>query len=199
MKRIITYFFIVVLFTINVSNVLALSVDKSSITLERGKSTDVLLYATSENEIDTISFTMETSTNDITAIFTPDTYVNDVTEKNIKHSLKLTNQTTGTILLGKITITSIQTGKEETGIITIQEYNDDNTINFSTQEINVKITDIELVPKKEERKKLAVDERTYISDHSYEHTWMNISISLVILLILALLLSKIKFKRRRRH
>ena len=199
MKRIITYFFIVVLFTINVSNVLALSVDKSSITLERGKSTDVLLYVTSESEIDTISFTMDTSTNDITAIFTPDTYVNDVTEKNIKHSLKLTNQTTGKILLGKITITSIQTGKEENGIITIQEYNDDNTINFSTQEINVKITDIELVPKKEERKKLAVDERTYISDHSYEHTWMNISISLVILLLLALLLSKIKIKRRRRH
>lgn len=193
MKRILTYFFIVVLFTINVSNVLALSVDKSSITLERGKSTDVLLYAISESEIDSISFTMETSTNDITAIFTPDTYVNDVTEKNIKHSLKLTNQTTGKILLGKITITSIQTGKEETGIITIQEYNDDNTINFSTQEINVKISDKELIQKIEERKKLAVDERTYISDHSYEHTWMNITISLIILLLLALLLSKIKF------
>lgn len=149
MKKNIKYLFIIFLLLLGVNKVDALSLSKTDITIEKGTSDTVELYANVEENVTSVDFTLVFSTYDVPAYFTVNPEYTDGNPNGIKHNINFDEPVTGKILLGTIRISpksnptvgggtvSIHTGsaKNEVGEnITLNAQNLNITIGTPTEE-----------------------------------------------------------------
>lgn len=157
MNRIKMYIFTIVVLFLGVLNVNALSVSKNDITIERGQSNSIELYANSETEIKSVDFTLVFSTYDIPAYFTPATGNNDTNPNGIAHHVVLGQASSGKVLLGTIDINVKLSAVDTTGVISLSNTSamgsNGNKINLNIQNINVKVGTPEVTTDNQEDKK----------------------------------------------
>lgn len=141
MKKIISLL-ILTLIVILPLEVKAMNVDKNNLTLEKGASETINLSVTLEQEVTEISFTLVYTSNDIKANFNVASGLTE-TINNSTHKVTLSEPMNGTISLGTVKITLVDTPTDKAGKINI--YNakavttEGETINLTTQSINVTI------------------------------------------------------------
>lgn len=124
-------------------NVKALSVDKNNLTIEKGKSETIELYANVENEITEIQFTMVYTTYDVPAYFNIEAGLTDTNPNGISHKIIFSNPVSGKIKLGSIKTNVVNNPKVTAGTINIHSGKattvNNETINLNAQTINVTI------------------------------------------------------------
>ena len=157
MKKRINYFFVVFLLLISITKVNALSVSKNDITIEKGGNDTIELYANTEQEVTSVSFTLVYSTYDIPANFMVNPGYTDTNPNGITHNVIFNENKSGKIQLGTISISVKNFPNDTAGSISIHTASaktaDGNTINLNNQTINVKIgTPVPEEPKQEEKK-----------------------------------------------
>lgn len=166
MKKIINRLLIISLLFIFIPRVLALEVSNDNLIISSGDSEEVELYIDVSDEVSSVSFSMFFSTYDIPAYFNTEDGIVDNSNNGIKHILKLDEEKSGKILLGKIKISPVNNPKDMSGTITLSnatytdklgnENNLDNKIinvsigkkekeNITLKEIKSKIVKIDLV------------------------------------------------------
>ena len=180
MKKRIKYFFVAfVLLVIPFINVLALSVSKNDLTIEKGSNNEIELYANTESEIISVSFTLVYSTYDIPANFTPADGFNDANPNSINHEIIFDKAKTGKILLGTIKINVKMEPKATIGTINLHtakaKTKDGETINLNNQSINVKVGTPVEEPKEEPKSALLTKIESKIvnielKENTYEYT-----------------------------
>lgn len=140
-------------------NVSALSVSENNLTIEKGKSDTVDIFATVEKEVSEISFSLVYTTYDVPAYFNIESGLTD-TGTGINHKISFTEPVTGKVKLGTIKINIVASPTVtagsiniHSGIATTTEY---ETISLNTQMINVTIGTPEptIETPKEEKKNL---------------------------------------------
>lgn len=142
MKKMIQLFALafVIIFPLNVK---ALSVDKNSLTIEKGSNETINLYAEVNSEITEIQFTMVYTTYDVPAVFNIEAGLTDTNPNGISHKIIFSNPVSGKIKLGSIKVSVVNNPKESTGAINIHSGKaltvNNGTINLNAQTINVKI------------------------------------------------------------
>lgn len=150
MKKRIKYFFMVFLLLINISSVYALSVSKNDITIEKGGSERIELYANVEADIKRVDFTLVFSTYDIPAAFIANSALIDTNPDGITHSVTLPEAKSGKILLGTVDITSKQDATETAGSVSIHTASatttSDERVSLNPQTINIKLGTPEPTP-----------------------------------------------------
>ncbi len=155
MKRIIKYLFATFLMFATFSHVYALEVSKSDLTIEKGGSDTVELYANTESEISSVTFTLVFSTYDIPANFSTASGVTDSNPNGITHTLKFDEAKSGKVLLGTVDISVKNNATDTVGSVNIHtasaKTTSDETINLSARNINIKVGTKE-EPKQEEPK-----------------------------------------------
>lgn len=152
MKRILSFVFILFTFMLFTSNVFAMSVSKNNITLEKGTSESIELYANTEQEVSKVEFTMVFSTYDVPAAFVVASGNNDSNPYAINHTITLPEAKSGKILIGRIDINVVNYPTVTSGTINVHSAKatttDGTVITLNNQDINVNIG----TPKKEEPK-----------------------------------------------
>lgn len=150
MKKRIKYFFMVFLLLINISSVYALSVSKNDITIEKGGSERIELYANVEADIKRVDFTLVFSTYDIPAAFIANSALIDTNPDGITHSVTLPEAKSGKILLGTVDITSKQDATVTAGSVSIHTASaittSDEKVSLNPQTINIKLGTPEPTP-----------------------------------------------------
>lgn len=135
----------------------ALSVDKNNLTIEKGKSETIGIYAEVESEITEIQFTMVYTTYDVPAYYNVEPGLNDTNPNGISHKIIFSNPVSGKIKLGNITTNVVNYPKVTAGTINIHSAkaltSNNETINLNAQTINVTISEqtvnvVEETPKK---------------------------------------------------
>jgi len=135
----------------------ALSVDKNNLTIEKGKSETIGIYAEVETEITEIQFTMVYTTYDVPAYYNVEPGLNDTNPNGISHKIIFSNPVSGKIKLGNINTNVVNNPKVTAGTINIHSAKATTTngsvINLDAQTINVTIGEkvievIEETPKK---------------------------------------------------
>ena len=133
----------VFLLLINISSVYALSVSKNDITIEKGGSERIELYANVEADIKRVDFTLVFSTYDIPAAFIANSALIDTNPDGITHSVTLPEAKSGKILLGTVDITSKQDATETAGSVSIHTASatttNDEKVSLNAQTINIKL------------------------------------------------------------
>ena len=133
----------VFLLLINISSVYALSVSKNDITIEKGGSERIELYANVEADIKRVDFTLVFSTYDIPAAFIANSALIDTNPDGITHSVTLPEAKSGKILLGTVDITSKQDATETAGSVSIHAASaittSDEKVSLNPQTINIKL------------------------------------------------------------
>ncbi len=147
----------VFLLLISINKVNALSVSKNDITIEKGGNDTIELYANTEQEVNSVSFTLVYSTYDIPANFIVNPAYTDTNPNGITHNVIFNENKSGKILLGTININVKNFPNDTAGSISIHTASakaaDGNTINLNNQTINIKIgTPVPEEPKQEEKK-----------------------------------------------
>ena len=180
MKKRIKYFFVAfILLVIPFINVLALSVSKNDLTIEKGGNNEIELYANTESEIISVSFTLVYSTYDIPANFTPADGFNDTNPNSINHEIIFDKAKTGKILLGTIKINVKMEPKVSAGTVNLHtakaKTKDGDTINLNNQSINVKVGTPVEEPKEEPKSALLTKIESKIvnielKENTYEYT-----------------------------
>lgn len=143
MKKIINILLIISLLFIFIPRVLALEVSNDNLIISSGDSEEVELYIDVSDEVSSVSFSMFFSTYDIPAYFNTEDGIVDNSNNGIKHILKLDEEKSGKILLGKIKISPVNNPKDMSGTITLSNatYTDKlgNENNLDNKIINVSI------------------------------------------------------------
>ena len=180
MKKRIKYFFVAfVLLVIPFINVLALSVSKNDLTIEKGGNNEIELYANTESEVISVSFTLVYSTYDIPANFTPADGFNDANPNSINHEIIFDKALTGKILLGTIKINVKMEPEVSTGTVNLHtakaKTKDGETVNLNNQSINVKVGTPVEEPKEEPKSALLTKIESKIvnielKENTYEYT-----------------------------
>ena len=180
MKKRIKYFFVAfILLVIPFIKVLALSVSKNDLTIEKGGNNEIELYANTESEVISVSFTLVYSTYDIPANFTPADGFNDANPNSINHEIIFDKAKTGKILLGTIKINVKMEPKATIGTINLHtakaKTKDGETINLNNQSINVKVGTPVEEPKEEPKSALLTKIESKIvnielKENTYEYT-----------------------------
>ena len=180
MKKRIKYFFVAfVLLVIPFINVLALSVSKNDLTIEKGGNNEIELYANTESEVISVSFTLVYSTYDIPANFTPADGFNDANPNSINHEIIFDKALTGKILLGTIKINVKMEPEVSAGTVNLHtakaKTKDGETINLNNQSINVKVGTPVEEPKEEPKSALLTKIESKIvnielKENTYEYT-----------------------------
>lgn len=123
-------------------NVYALSVSENNITIEKGKSDTIDLYANVESEVTDISFSLVYTTYDIPAYFNIEPGFTN-TGNGTTHKIKFDEPQTGKIKLGTIKIDIVKYPTVTAGSINIHSGKATTTtyetLNLNNQIINVKI------------------------------------------------------------
>ena len=131
------------LLTIPHIKVNALSVSKNDLTIEKGSSETVELYANTESEIISASFTLVYSTYDIPANFAVASGFSDSNPNGINHEIIFNEAKSGKILLGTINVSVVNYPNDSIGTINIHtgsaKTTDGETINLNSQNINIKV------------------------------------------------------------
>lgn len=143
MKRIIKYLFLAFLLCATFSHVYALEVSKSDLTIEKGGNEKIELYANSESELTSVTFTLVYSTYDIPASFYVASGASDSNPNGIKHTITFDEAKSGKILLGTIEISVKGNASDTIGSVNIHtasgKTTSDETINLSNRTVNIKV------------------------------------------------------------
>lgn len=161
-------------------NVYALSVSENNITIEKGTSDTIDLYANVETEVSDISFALVYTTYDIPAYFNIEPGLTD-SGNGINHKIKLAEPATGKIKLGTIKINIVNYPTVTAGSINIHSGKATTTtyetITLNNQMINVTIGTPEPkveVPKEEKKNLLEKIESKIVKidlkENVYEYT-----------------------------
>ena len=156
MKKIIFILLITILIILP-SNVCALSLSENDITIEKGTSDTIEIYANVDSKVPEVSFALVYTTYDIPAYFNIESGLTD-TGTGINHKIVFTEPVTGKIKLGTIKINIVSNPTVTAGSINIhsgkaitETY---ETLTLNNQMINVKIgTPEPKVEEPEEEKK----------------------------------------------
>jgi len=145
MKKIIKgvfFNFLIIVPFILITRVQALSVDNNNITIDNGKSANILLYANTNQDVSKVDFTLVFSSYDIEADFIVNDKYNDSISGTM-HSITFDEAKSGKILLGTVSISVKSDPSELSGIVNIHSAsardNDDNVVNLNNQVINVSV------------------------------------------------------------
>lgn len=142
MKKRIKYFFMVFLLLVSITHVRALTVSKNDITIEKGGSDRVELYANVEANVIKVEFTLVFSTYDIPAAYIVNSEFTDENPNGINHSVVFPEAKSGKILLGTVDITSKQDATETAGSVSIHTASattvDGEKVGLDPQTINIK-------------------------------------------------------------
>ena len=153
MKRIIKYFFVIFLLFSFIIKVDALEVSKSNITIEKGGSDNIELYANVNEDIVSVTFTMVYSTYDIPAGFTASAGASDTNPNGITHTVIFDEVKTGKVLVGTININVVNYPSDTVGSVNIHtasaKTTSDSTINLNAQNINITVGTPVETPKEE--------------------------------------------------
>ena len=142
MKKLFLLLFlsIVIIMPINVH---ALSVDKNNLTIEKGDSQPIGLYANVSDEVNEIDFTLVYSTYDIPAYFSIEPGLTDTNPNGITHKIVFSEPVTGNIKLGTIRINVVYNPKDTVGTINIHSgkaiTTNGETIQLKAQTINANV------------------------------------------------------------
>lgn len=149
MKKILLLFMLLVLFL--PFNVKALSVDENNLTIEKGGTESIGLYANVLEEVTEISFTLVYTTYDVPAYFKLENGLTDTNPNGISHKIIFSNPVSGKVKLGTIDVNVVNNPKVNNGVINIHSgkaVTNNGTVNLNSQTINVSIGE-----KKEEKEK----------------------------------------------
>ena len=158
-------------------NVYALSVSENNITIEKGKSDTIDLYANVEEEVSEISFALVYTTYDIPAYFNIEPGLTN-SGNGTTHKIKFNEPQTGKIKLGTIKIDIVNYPTVTVGSINIHSGKATTTtyetITLNNQIINVKIGTPESkveVPKEEKKNLLEKIESKIVKIDSKENVY----------------------------
>ena len=168
MKKRIKYVIFIFFCMLFFNNVYALSVSNNNLTIERGMMENISLYANSEEEIKSVTFTLVYSTYDIPAAFAPASGFSDNNPNGITHTITFNEAKSGKILIGTITISVKSNPKDNGGTISIHSATatttNGETKSLKAQNVNVTIgTSQEDKPQEEEKKEETVKDTNLLS------------------------------------
>lgn len=135
-------FIFLLLIVILPSNVKALSVNKNNLTIAKGESQSISLYANVEAETTEISFTLVYTTYDVPAYFKLEPGLTDTNPNGIAHKIIFSNPVSGKVKLGTIDINIVNNPIEKSGTINIHSakaITNGINVNLDAQTINVNI------------------------------------------------------------
>ena len=139
-KILLIFLLLIVIFPLNVK---ALSLDENNITLAKGTSDNIDIYANVETEVSEISFTLTYTTYDIPAYLSLESGLTDTNPNGITHKIIFSNPVSGKIKLGSVKIDVVNNPKVNAGTININAASATTTngtkINLNAQTINVTI------------------------------------------------------------
>ena len=104
MRKLVKIAILTVILSLFINKAYALSVSKNSLTMEKGSSDKVELYANSDKEITSVEFTLVYSSYDVSADFIINGGYTDSNPNGITHKINLGEAKSGKILLGNISI-----------------------------------------------------------------------------------------------
>lgn len=124
-------------------NVKALSVNENDLTIEKGDSKNVELYAEVDTEVKEIAFTLVYTTYDIPAYFNLESGLTDTNPNGVAHKIVFPEPVSGKVKLGTINVQVVKNPKDLSGTINIHSGSaittNDETINLNAQTINITI------------------------------------------------------------
>lgn len=121
-------------------DVKAISVDSNNITLEKGKSNTIDVYANIDNTITNIDFNLIYSTYDVVADFSVNPIFTDA-PSGIRHSVSLGEHTGGRIKIGTINISVVENPTVTSGTVSITNAVSKNA-NLETKKMNSQIINV---------------------------------------------------------
>ena len=143
MKKVGRFIFLCMILCLFINRVNALSVSKNNITIDKGGSENIELYANSDKEINKVEFTLIYMSNDVPASFIINNNYSDSNPNGIKHTISLGDAKSGKILLGTININVKSNPTEKGGSVNIHSAKgyttDGEVVNLNSQSINVTI------------------------------------------------------------
>ena len=146
MKKLFLLLFLSIIIIMPI-NVHALSVDKNNLTIEKGGSEPIELYANVSDEVNEIDFTLVYSTYDIPAYFSIEPGLTDTNPNGITHKIVFSEPVTGNIKLGTIRINVVYNPKDYVGTINIHSgkaiTTSGETIQLKAQTINANVKEKE--------------------------------------------------------
>lgn len=156
MKKLVKIAILTVILSLFINKAYALSVSKNSLTMEKGSSDKIELYANSDKEITSVEFTLVFSSYDVTADFIINSGYSDSNPNGITHKINLREAKSGKILLGNISINVKSNPKGNGGTINIHSAkgytSEGESVALNNQIINVtigKVNNTEEVKKEE--------------------------------------------------
>jgi len=156
MKRIIKYVFTVFLLLVTITKVNALEVSKGEVTIQKGGSENIELYANTTEDIISVTFTLVFSTYDMPASFTPASGASDTNPNGITHTVVFNEAKNGKVLLGTVNVSAKYNATDTVGTVNIHtasaKKSNGESVNLNARNINIKIgTPIE-EPKQDDKK-----------------------------------------------
>ena len=125
------------------SNVYALEVSKSDLTLERGSSENIELYLNTDYDIISVTFTMVFSTYDIPADFQPVSGATDTNPFGITHTVIFDEAKTGKVTIGYVGVSVKYNGSDTVGSVNIHtgsaKTTSGDTIYLDNKNINITV------------------------------------------------------------
>lgn len=156
------YIFTIFILLISINKVNALSVSKNNLTIEKGGSDSVELYANTDKEVTAVDFTLVYTTYDVPANFIVNNSYTDGNPDGITHRITFPEATSGKILLGTININVKSYPNDRAGTINIHSAkattSEGETISLDAQNINVTIGTPEPSPVVEQKEEPKVEE-----------------------------------------
>ena len=143
MKKLVKFTILSIFMVLFISHVDALSVSKNNLTIEKGGSDKVELYANSDKEITRVEFTLIYMSNDVPAYYSVGSGLSDSNPNGIKHNISLGEAKSGKILLGTVNINVKNNPEGRGGSINIHSAkgytSDEEEVSLNSQSINVTI------------------------------------------------------------
>ena len=156
MKRIIKYVFTVFLLLVTITKVNALEVSKSDLTIPKGGSENIELYANVSEDIISVTFTLVFSTYDIPASFTPASGASDTNPNGITHTVVFNEAKNGKVLLGTVNVSVKYNATDTVGTVNIHtasaKKSNEESVSLNVRNINIKVGTPQEEPKQDDKK-----------------------------------------------
>lgn len=172
MKKVVKIIFLCMIFGLFLSKASALSLAKNTITMEKGSNQSIELFASSEEKITRVEFTLVYSTYDIPANFIVNSNYTDSNPNGITHKVNLGEGKSGKISLGNVYISVKANANDKSGTININNAKgytaNGDVVKLNAQNINVTVgtvkKDTEEVKEEEKEEKKEEKEETKVVD-----------------------------------
>ncbi len=156
MKRIIKYVFTIFLLLVTITKVNALEVSKSDLTIPKGGSENIELYANVSEDIISVTFTLVFSTYDIPASFTPASGASDTNPNGITHTVVFNEAKNGKVLLGTVNVSVKYNATDTVGTVNIHtasaKKSNEESVSLNARNINIKVGTPQEEPKQDDKK-----------------------------------------------